>query len=72
MTTYPAPICMFCTHFRRDVEVRNTCDAFPEGIPEDILFSRADHRRPYPGDRGLRFMPRDQEAADYAVMLLGA
>jgi hypothetical protein len=27
----------------------------PEGVPEEIIESRADHRQPFPDDRGLRF-----------------
>ena len=51
MTSYPAPICYTCSHLREEM----TCEAFPEGIPDDILESRADHRQPYPGDNGIHY-----------------
>jgi hypothetical protein len=31
------------------------CMAFPNGIPEDIMFLKASHDYPYPGDHGLRW-----------------
>lgn len=62
------PICMYCRRYdagRKDV---NACQAYPgpTGIPEPILRSEVDHRRPHRGDHGLRFDPVDSDAADYA------
>lgn len=34
------------------------CEAFPDGIPEEIAHGDNDHTRPYPGDRGLRYERR--------------
>ena len=32
-----------------------TCDAFPGGIPNEILHNDVSHRLPFPGDGGLVF-----------------
>ena len=39
----------------------NTCSAFPNGIPEEVLLGEFDHRKPYPNklnpqDQGIRFV----------------
>jgi len=60
--------CIGCKHFHGDIVYRDTeegveensmpaCEAFPDGIPEEITEERHDHREPYPGDRGIRFEP---------------
>ena len=33
------------------------CDAYPEGIPDEILDNKVDHRATVEGGRGLRFEP---------------
>ena len=46
--------CIACT---RKHEAGPTCDAFPDGIPEEILDGSVSHEDPYPGDGGLTFSP---------------
>ena len=53
--TVGPPICLRCKHFNDDE--RFACGAFPNGIPEAIVLSEHDHRKPYPGDNGIRFEP---------------
>ena len=38
-----------------------TCKAFRRAIPVEILTGEFDHRKEYPGDRGIRFEPREEE-----------
>lgn len=64
----PAPICLGCTRFRAD-KPGLTCDAFPQGIPQAIYESSADHRKPYPGDRNLQFVAKTPADAEYAAEL---
>jgi hypothetical protein len=40
------------------------CEAFPLAIPKAILEGRADHRKPFPGDDGLRFELAPDAPAD--------
>lgn len=49
--------CMHCKHDRGG----RSCDAFPDWIPGDIVTGRHDHRKPYPGDHGILFEPKDEE-----------
>lgn len=55
MTTISQPICDRCIHKREKGE---TCDAYPDGIPYEILLSEVDHTKPYKGDHGIQFSPR--------------
>lgn len=36
-----------------------TCHAFPRQIPRSIAGGSHDHRKPYPGDGGIRFEQRE-------------
>ena len=57
-----APICVDCAHFERGEDgIGLTCAAFPEGIPDEILFGDHDHHQPFDGDHGIQFEPRDEE-----------
>jgi len=44
-------MCLICTHSQN----RGGCDAYPDGIPDDILSGRVDHRLPQPDDHGIQF-----------------
>lgn len=59
------PMCWLCSHFHEGQPQPYTCAAFPEGIPKEILAGHYDHRKPLPGDEGLRFEPVMQAAALY-------
>ena len=38
--------------------VTYVCEAFPSGIPADILTEDFDHARPHEGDNGIRYESR--------------
>lgn len=48
-------MCMTCSRLREGL----VCEAYPDGIPEEILDNRVDHRVPQPGDRGLHYEPQE-------------
>ena len=32
-----------------------SCEAFPDGIPEELFDGKVSHHTPYPGDHGIQF-----------------
>jgi hypothetical protein len=70
MTTIPAPLCLFCKRmFDPDGTPIPKCRAFPEKVPDLIWLSKVDHREEVEGDRGWRFVPKDENAAEYASLI---
>ena len=54
-------VCIFCAHLSQNVA--RQCAAF-EYIPDDIWHARNNHRKPYPGDHGIQFAPREEKASE--------
>lgn len=55
------PICYNCKHRKPKPGIGAFfCDAFPAGIPGDIILNVADHRKPFGGDNGIHFEAIDQ------------
>jgi len=71
MTLLATPLCTLCKHFRQTVFPLATCDAYPHGIPPAILSWEHDRRMPFPGDNGILFEPRDEEAEQFVKQYLG-
>lgn len=65
MTTRLPALCWACER-RIAGGDQPTCEAFPDGIPLDIIGFAADHREPYDGDNGLQFVQADTDAAKVA------
>ena len=51
--------CAYCKHKQRGI----TCEAFPDGIPDEILMMKNDHLAPVEGDHGIQFEARYPETA---------
>jgi len=49
--------CVTCDHWTSGL----SCEAFPDGIPEQIWKAGRDHSRPFPGDGGLMYADIGQE-----------
>jgi hypothetical protein len=59
-------MCDACARFLGNDAKGAICQAFPDGIPADIVLAGYDHRRPYPGDQGLLFeLDERPEAGDH-------
>lgn len=60
MTSRAPNQCRACI---RLAPVTGTCEAFPAGIPSDMLFHGGDHREALPGDGGVRFQQSEEPEA---------
>lgn len=57
-------LCTACRHYDWAAADRGQdprCTAFADGIPEAIWLDCFDHRRPFVGDRGIRFELADDD-----------
>ena len=52
--------CTRCQHYDRIGE----CEAYPDGIPVEIITGEHDHTEPFPGDNGIRFEAIQDVAED--------
>lgn len=56
MTVAAPPICDACSRLAPLPDRPGLgCEAFPDGIPDEVLVDGFDHRLPFPGDGGVRF-----------------
>ena len=47
------PQCIVCEHL---IDAKDeTCEAFPNGIPEPLFMGEVSHEKAYSGDNGIRF-----------------
>jgi hypothetical protein len=59
-----SPQCVLCRHLDRSSMASlhiMRCTAFPAEIPREIVGNKHDHRKPFPGDHGVRFEPLKPE-----------
>lgn len=64
--------CRLC-HWLRVKDDSLICNAYPDGIPQQVVENKLDHRYPIDGDGGFRFTPThevpDDELAALFVVL---
>lgn len=56
MTIGPSPVCMRCKFFNKDDFYKNSCEAFPDGIPDEILYEGNKHLKPIPGQKNKKIV----------------
>ena len=60
MTIQSRPLCEECKHQYIDNKKRiYACNAYPNGIPMEIIRNIVDHRKPYKGDNGIQYEPKE-------------
>jgi len=51
--------CASCKNYIDDLK----CNAYKNKIPEEIYTGKHDHKKPFPGDNGVRFELKDDSQA---------
>lgn len=51
-----SPMCVLCARFDWGNTPNMTCESYVTRIPKEILDGTHDHREPYKGDNGIRFL----------------
>jgi len=51
------PVCVDCVHYL----INGTCEAFPNGIVDDIWIKGEPHNTPRRGDGGITFKAREDQ-----------
>lgn len=64
-------LCFYCKRLTKATANKMTCEAFPKGIPGDIIVWKADHRDPFRGDNGLTFVVHPKLEKDYTGWIEG-
>lgn len=54
-----SPMCVDCILLYNH-GIERACEAFPQGIPDEIWIGTVSHRRPYQGDGGLTYSQRSK------------
>jgi hypothetical protein len=60
MPSGPMPMCFDCKHRTSNSGEKLSCEAFPNGVPTEIAVGSWDHHKPYPGDNGIQFEPKEE------------
>jgi hypothetical protein len=78
MTSRPLPQCIACVHWISPLDrgdwlgTEQLCTAYPDGIPDEVWWNRADHRQPLPNDGGVRLAPwPGMQFPEYAMARAG-
>lgn len=50
-------VCSGCVHYDSKNASFKRCEAFPDGIPQEIFSGENEHTSAYPGDNGIQFEP---------------
>lgn len=57
----PVPQCHHCRRLdtKKTVNlIKYYCEAYPKGVPDEIILNNVDHRKPFKGDNGILFLRR--------------